>query len=174
MHITQLHALARRELVSLAHARYMPRGYDRQASQKADRKHYELSKYLDAVLATTPDRLMQSPTGFQLKELHAQAAQERTLQAMVAKMVALLRTLPEMDQGDAYALADINDRLFSAQSIRSRLDSTRADFDKLAEHAARLEVDLGVVYAALQDLETQVTRKVDILEENQRRLTETP
>lgn len=174
MHITQLHALARRELTSLAHARYMPRGYDRQASQKADRKHFELSKYLDVVLATTPDRLMQSPTGLRLKELHAEAAQERTLQAMVAKMVELLRNLPEMDQGDAYALADIHDRLFSAQQVQSRLETSRAEFDKLAEHAARLEVDFSAVYAAFKDLETQVVRKVDILEENQRRLTETP
>lgn len=173
MHITQLHELARRELTSLAQARYMPHGYSRQASRTADLKHRELSKYLDEALARQPDRLMQRPEHLKLKSLHTTAAGERTLRAMVFKMVELMASLPVMDQGDAHALAEIATMLNAAERLRSQLQKTREDFENLEDHAQRLELSYADIYKVLADLERQVALKTDALQDNERALTET-
>lgn len=172
MHITQLHTLARRELNSLASARYMPRGYDRQASQRAERKMYELGKYLDGALSLVADCFLVYPTHHQLQALLANAAKERTLQAMVAKMVQLMAALPPVDQGDAHALTEIAERLASAERVTTLANKTRSEFEVLVGHAARLELNFNAVFAALKDLVTQADSKAAILTDNKCLLTQ--
>ncbi len=159
MNITHLHLLAQRELHNLARARYLPRGYDRQAARRAQLGLYELNKHLPAALATVTDRLMSAPDYARIQKLCHQAAQKPRLKDMVLELVRLLAAEPVMDQENANALAESAERSQAIERLNSDLRNVRKELDKHAPTLERLELDFDDVYASLNRLERELQRK---------------
>jgi hypothetical protein len=173
MHITELHRVAISELNALARARYMPRGWDREANRTAERRGFELRKLLDALLETTPDRLMPYPARARIEEILRVAAEKRLLSEMVAEMVALLAAEPFMDQENAHASAEMADRLAMAGRLFDEAQNALKAFDLEADNAKLLEIDLQPTRTALTDLADSLKGKIRALEDNRAALTAT-
>ena len=144
-----LHELLRRELRDLAQARYLPRGWTREGSLKVDAKLSELGKYLTEALEGTPDRLLAYPRRTVLEPLLSQAAQERTLRAMVGKMVTLFSAIPETDQAAAYAMAELADQQAGFERLKSQAQTLHARIAEMKADALMLNIDLSELDEAL-------------------------
>jgi hypothetical protein len=164
LNITDLHTFARQELRSLAEARYMPRGYSREANRTVDLKMADIHRYLTAALEATPNRLMPQRPRQRQDSLLGAAARERTLKGMVLKFVELLQAEPAVDQMDAYAVAELNQQSFEAGRLGMELDSLIESAEKWRAMAGADSLDTSAVMLELALLKEQVKARISELE----------
>lgn len=175
-YISTLHELARGGMQDLAHKRTMPKGFDRAASRRADRMVPELLKLLPAILDGRADVLMPRPEFRRWQEMLAEAAQERQLKAMVARLVTLLENEPRPDQQTAFALGTLNEQIAGSHRLLQRLDGMVRELDEVRKVVVHCdfagELDLADTQEALQALRRQTLAMQSRLESYQHNLEE--
>lgn len=164
MQITHLHDYMRRELHTLSRQRYMPNGWDRKSNQKAESMLCTLRRLLDARLASRSDRLVTFLTQFAVDTLCKQAARHQRLDKMVETYVELFYAQPQVDQESANALAELDCQAYSTSHLSDELASVLKQFDKLKEHADRVEVSLEPVASAIKDVQSELRRRASTLQ----------
>lgn len=167
MRILDLHDLAYNVLRDLAVARWMPNGWNREASRRVDSKSYQLRATLELVLKTTPTRLLAFPSNNRLTALMAAAAKEHKLVDMVTKMVTLLESEPEVDQEDAAAADVMTEQISMSRRLSSKLSEFHKNLEKdSADVEALALTELATTLDALKRLIREVENKHYTLENN--------
>lgn len=160
MHIISLHDLCRQELIHLLNARFMPTGWTRNGDRKAQQLHSKAQRWLANAFAGVPDALVARPNSRVCSQLHATAIAEHKLERMVYRMVELFAALPVPDQSEAFATAELTDRLCQLQRFQSDLERMRKHLDKDALPAATADLPLAPLREALEDTLRAVRQRV--------------
>lgn len=163
MHIVGLHELARQELREMFTQRYMPRGWHRDGDRKVTRAVIAHEKDLTEALAQVTDRLMPRPARTVLLGVH-RAAQTPKLVDSVHKMVKLLAALPEVDQEEAFGVAQVTMYLRTLDRVDDKVTTAAQALREQREAAKSAGLDVGPALDALVELGRVIEDRRRVLE----------